>query len=63
MKIHGVILAGGMGTRFWPVSRASQPKQFLDILGVGRSLLQATYARLRQRLSPNHIWVVGAQMH
>jgi mannose-1-phosphate guanylyltransferase len=63
MKVHGVILAGGMGTRFWPVSRAAHPKQFLDVLGIGKSLLQATYGRLRQRLNPDHIWVVGAQMH
>jgi mannose-1-phosphate guanylyltransferase len=63
MNVHGVILAGGMGTRFWPVSRAAHPKQFLDVLGIGKSLLQATYGRLRQRLNPDHIWVVGAQMH
>ena len=63
MSIYGVILAGGMGTRFWPVSRAAHPKQFLDVLSIGRSLLQATHARLHQRLSPDHIWVVGAQMH
>ncbi len=63
MNIHGVILAGGMGTRFWPVSRTARPKQFLDVLGTGKSLLQSTYARLRQRISPERIWVVGAQMH
>ncbi len=63
MNIHGVILAGGMGTRFWPMSRMAQPKQFLDVLGTGKSLLQSTYARLRRRLAPERIWVVGAQMH
>ncbi len=63
MNLYGVILAGGMGTRFWPVSRSTYPKQFLDVLGLGKSLLQATYERLRQRLRPEQIWVLGAQMH
>ena len=40
-----IIMAGGVGSRFWPLSRASKPKQFLDILGVGRTLLQVTYNR------------------
>ena len=41
-----VIMAGGIGSRFWPMSRNSKPKQFLDILGTGQSLLQMTYTRL-----------------
>jgi mannose-1-phosphate guanylyltransferase len=47
MKINPyiVIMAGGIGTRFWPHSRRKLPKQFLDILGTGRSLLQMTYDR------------------
>ena len=40
-----VIMAGGIGSRFWPYSRAEKPKQFLDVLGTGRSLLQMTYDR------------------
>ncbi|MEA3452604.1 MAG: mannose-1-phosphate guanylyltransferase [Bacteroidota bacterium] len=40
-----VIMAGGIGSRFWPLSRQSKPKQFLDILGVGRTLIQQTYDR------------------
>jgi len=40
-----VIMAGGVGTRFWPASRESRPKQFLDILGVGQSLIQTTFDR------------------
>ncbi len=40
-----VIMAGGIGTRFWPVSRQSRPKQFLDILGTGKTFLQMTYDR------------------
>ncbi len=38
-----VIMAGGIGSRFWPFSRNSQPKQFLDFFGTGRSLLQQTF--------------------
>ena len=40
-----VIMAGGIGTRFWPMSRQSYPKQFLDILGTGRSFIRHTYER------------------
>ena len=39
---HLVIMAGGIGSRFWPMSTAEKPKQFIDVLGVGRSLLQLT---------------------
>ena len=40
------IMAGGIGSRFWPVSRQKHPKQFLDLLGTGRSLIQWTYNRI-----------------
>ena len=42
-----VIMAGGVGSRFWPFSRNSKPKQFLDFFGTGRSLLQMTIDRFR----------------
>ena len=42
-----VIMAGGVGSRFWPLSTTKTPKQFLDILGTGRSLLQQTYDRFK----------------
>ena len=42
---HLVIMAGGVGSRFWPMSTADKPKQFIDVLGVGKSLLQLTYQR------------------
>lgn len=41
-----VIMAGGIGSRFWPLSKSSRPKQFLDILGTGETLIQQTYRRL-----------------
>ena len=40
-----VIMAGGVGSRFWPISKTKKPKQFLDILGTGRTLLQQTFDR------------------
>jgi mannose-1-phosphate guanylyltransferase len=40
-----LIMAGGVGSRFWPKSRNHFPKQFIDILGIGKSLLQLTYER------------------
>ena len=40
-----VIMAGGIGSRFWPLSKTQRPKQFLDILGTGRTLLQQTFDR------------------
>lgn len=51
-------MAGGIGSRFWPLSRARYPKQFLDILGVGRSLLQQTFDRFTSIIPPENIYVV-----
>jgi len=45
-RVYGLIMAGGSGTRFWPVSRRKRPKQFLDLLGTGRTLVQDAYHRL-----------------
>ncbi|MDN4753297.1 mannose-1-phosphate guanylyltransferase [Porphyromonadaceae bacterium W3.11] len=53
-----VILAGGVGKRFWPYSRKSHPKQFLDFLGLGDTLLQMTYRRFRKMYAPEKIFIV-----
>lgn len=53
-----VIMAGGVGSRFWPESREKLPKQFLDILNCGRTLLQSTYNRFAEFIDPAHIFVV-----
>jgi len=53
-----VIMAGGVGSRFWPMSRSANPKQFLDILGLGRTLLQQTYDRFLALCPPENILVV-----
>lgn len=52
-----LILAGGNGSRLWPVSRTTKPKQFLDFFGTGRTLLQQTYDRVRQFIDPQHIFI------
>ncbi len=55
---HIVIMAGGVGSRFWPMSTVSKPKQFIDVLGVGKSLLQLTYDRFKGITRPENIWIV-----
>ena len=56
--MYAVILAGGVGTRLWPRSRQSAPKQFSDITGDGRTMIQATAARLEGLVARNDIYVV-----
>ncbi|MBL7728563.1 MAG: mannose-1-phosphate guanylyltransferase, partial [Dinghuibacter sp.] len=54
------IMAGGIGSRFWPVSRTSRPKQFLDILGTGKTLIQSTYERFAAFIPKENIYIVTA---
>ena len=53
-----VIMAGGVGSRFWPLSRTSNPKQFLDIFGKGKTLLQQTFERFRIICPARNIYIV-----
>jgi mannose-1-phosphate guanylyltransferase len=53
-----VIMAGGVGTRFWPFSRTNNPKQFHDVLGTGKSLLQQTAERFNGICPKEHIYIV-----
>ncbi|MCD7714601.1 MAG: mannose-1-phosphate guanylyltransferase [Prevotella sp.] len=55
---HLVLMAGGVGSRFWPMSTEQFPKQFVDVLGVGRSLLQLTYDRLHEVVPAENVWVL-----
>jgi mannose-1-phosphate guanylyltransferase len=55
---YAIIMAGGVGTRFWPMSTTQHPKQFLDILGTGQTLLQQTYHRLEKTCPPENIFIV-----
>jgi mannose-1-phosphate guanylyltransferase len=52
------IMAGGIGSRFWPMSRTAYPKQFLDILHTGRTLIQSTYDRYRKFIPAENIFIV-----
>lgn len=56
-----VIMAGGIGSRFWPLSTAKKPKQFLDILGTGRTLLQLTYDRFSRIIPAENFLVVTSE--
>ena len=47
-NLYCILMAGGIGSRFWPLSRTSRPKQFIDILGTGKSLLQQTFDRMEK---------------
>src|SRR5689334_12053049 len=58
-----VLMAGGVGTRFWPYSRNSKPKQFLDVLGTGKTLLQSTFDRFRPLCPVENILVVTNEEH
>ena len=55
---HLVIMAGGVGSRFWPMSTVEKPKQFIDVLGVGKSLLQLTVERFGDICKAENVWVV-----
>jgi mannose-1-phosphate guanylyltransferase len=57
-KTYALIMAGGIGSRFWPSSREDNPKQFLDVTGRGKSLLRETYDRFTSRLPAENIIIV-----
>ena len=58
MHTHIVIMAGGIGSRFWPLSTPEFPKQFIDILGCGRTLIQLTVDRFQGLCPMQNFWVV-----
>ena len=55
---HLVIMAGGVGSRFWPMSTTEKPKQFIDVMGIGKSLLQLTVERFKGIVDATNVWVV-----
>ena len=55
---HLVIMAGGVGSRFWPMSTTDTPKQFVDVMGCGKTMIQLTLDRVRGVVSPDKVWVV-----
>lgn len=60
---HLVIMAGGVGSRFWPMSSEECPKQFIDILGCGRTMIQLTMDRFRTIVPPENVWVVTSRRY
>lgn len=61
MANHLVIMAGGIGSRFWPMSTPRCPKQFLDITGCGRTMIQQTFDRFGGLIDMEHVWVVTSR--
>ena len=51
-------MAGGVGSRFWPMSTTEKPKQFIDVLGTGQTLLQLTAERFKTIVDAQNVWVV-----
>lgn len=60
---HLVIMAGGVGSRFWPMSTQEKPKQFIDVLGCGRTLIQLTVDRFKGICEPENIWIVTSDKY
>ena len=60
---HLVIMAGGVGSRFWPMSTPDYPKQFIDVLGCGRTLIQLTADRFKGICPPENVWVVTSEKY
>ena len=63
MNTHVVIMAGGVGSRLWPLSTPHRPKQFIDILGTGRTLIQLTADRFAGLCPPENLWVVTSEAY
>lgn len=62
-NIYILIMAGGVGSRFWPKSRNHFPKQFIDILGIGKSLLQLTYERFEKICPKENIYILSNKQY
>ncbi len=62
-NLYVVLMAGGIGVRFWPFSRNAKPKQYLDVLGLGRTLIQSTYDRFLPLCPSENIFVVTSEEH
>lgn len=63
MSTHVVIMAGGIGSRFWPMSTPEYPKQFIDVMGCGKSLIQLTVNRFAPLCPIQNFWVVTSEKY
>lgn len=62
-KNYTIIMAGGIGSRFWPLSRTVRPKQFLDVLGTGKTLIQQTYERIKRVCLKENILILSNSLY
>lgn len=62
-KNYCVIMAGGVGSRFWPLSRSAKPKQFIDALGIGKTFIQMTYERFARFIPDENFLVVTGEAY
>ncbi len=62
-NLYCIVMAGGIGSRFWPLSRTGKPKQFIDILGTGKSLLQQTFDRMTKICPKENILIVTSSAY
>ena len=60
---HLVIMAGCIGSRFWPMSTVDRPKQFVDVLGCGKTLIQLTMERFENIVPKENVWVVTSEKY
>lgn len=60
---HLIIMAGGVGSRFWPMSTPEKPKQFIDVLGIGKSLIQLTVERFETVIPVENVWIVTSEKY
>ena len=56
-------MAGGVGSRFWPMSTPEKPKQFIDVLGIGKSLIQLTVERFDTVIPIENVWIVTSEKY
>ena len=63
METHVVIMAGGVGSRLWPVSTPERPKQFIDLLGIGKTMIQLTVDRFQPVCDLKNFWVVTSEAY
>jgi mannose-1-phosphate guanylyltransferase len=60
---YSILMAGGIGARFWPMSRTNRPKQFIDVMGTGETLIQQTYRRLGKVCKSENIFIVTNEIY
>ena len=63
MNSHVVIMAGGVGSRFWPMSTPEYPKQFIDVMGCGKTMIQMTVERFAPLCQMSNMWVVTSEAY